>query len=304
MRKMAFLLSLSLISSPASAEEERDRVPELKRRIEELEKENAALRRKAAELQNQLVELVAKKATERHIVRHVMAFDGEREPAHLKGIELPEMPSKYQVREYVARILRAAVRNRGGYGADDPEVRLLQKIGPAHADVLLEPLLYVDRPNADIYLIEALKSLVGKQHKELVLKALPFVRDLVQVVLVRRWTKDAAPILLRVLADRGSWTFPNPGLPTEWIEAVAELARSESYDGLKAFFYYGSNRYHTWKAIRGLSGIELKAEVDRLWPWAKELDDKWVRLSVAAVAAHYGHLDALEDLFGYPGGWP
>ena len=50
--------------------------------------------------------------------------------------------------------------------------------------------------------------------------------------------------------------------------------------------------------------MDLKPEVERLWSWAKELDDKWVRVEVAAVAAHYGHLDALQVLFEDPQGWP
>ncbi len=300
MRATYLVFGILVLAVAAIGEEEQDRA----KKIAALEKQNLLLKRRVAELESQLDELFAIKVTEKHTVRHSMPFDGERLPAHLKGIDLPETASKYQVREYVAKILRAAVRHRGGYGAADPEVGLLKLVGSAHVDVLLEPLLYSDVPNADIYLIEALKTLVGQQHQQLVLKTLPLVRDLVQVVVLRGWTKHAAPTLLNALADRDSWTLPNPGLPTEWIEAVAKLERPESYEDLKTFFYYGTNRYHTWKAIRHLPGIDLKAQVDGLWKWAKGLDDAWQRISVAAVAAHCGHLDALELLFEDPRGWP
>lgn len=152
-----------------------------------------------------------------------------------------------------------------------------------------------------VYLVEALKALVREEHKDLILKSLPSAQVLVKVVLAHGWTEDAAPILLERLADRRAWTIAS--LPHEWIEAVASLKRRESYEGLKTYFYYGLNRYDTWKEIRGLPGMDLKAEVERLWSWAKELDDKWVRVEVAAVAANYGHLDALQVLFADPQDW-
>jgi hypothetical protein len=226
---------------------------------------------------------------------------GEPERDHLKGIDLPAKATKEQTREYVARILRAASHN-GSYGGDDPEVELLERVGAANVDVLIEPLVNVDILNGDVYLVEALKTLVREEHKDLILKSLPSAQELVKVVLARGWTEDAAPILLERLADRRAWT--NRSLPSEWIEAVASLKRPESYEGLKTYFYYGLNRYDTWKEMRSLPGMDLKAEIERLWSWAKELDDKWVRVEVAAVAAHCGHLDALQVLFEDPQGWP
>ena len=299
MREMVFLLLLVLVPSPASAEDEQDRDPQLERRLKELERQNAALRKRVAELESFVAKL-AERAGRPPTVQDIVRFEEEpRSADHLRGIELPETPSKYQVRLYVAKILRAAVRHRNAFGDRDPEVRLLKKVGPAHVDVLLEPLLY---EGLDTYLIVALKSLVGEEHKDLILESLPIVRELIEVVLIRKWTDEAAPTLLKVLADRDSWA--REILPTEWIEAVAELKRPESYEDLKAYFCYGDNRYITWKAIRGLPGMELKPEVEKLWQWAKKVDHPWVRTDLAAVAAHYGHLDALEVLFEEPDNWP
>jgi len=225
----------------------------------------------------------------------------ESDRDHLKGIDLPANATKEQAREYVAKILRVASHN-GSYSADDPEVELLERVGPANVDVLIEPLVNVQILNGDIYLVEALRALVAEEHKDLILTSLPSAQELVKVVLARGWTVDAAPILLERLADRRAWT--NTSLPPEWIEAVASLKRPDSYKDLKTYFYYGLNRYDTWKQIRGLPGMDLTAEVERLWPWARKLDDKWVRVEVAAVAAHYGHLDALQVLFEDPQYWP
>jgi hypothetical protein len=301
MRHIAPVLSIFVLTAAAFAKDGPD---EASARIAALERENLALKRETAALRSRVHELFAELAGRTHTVRHVIPFDGEPEPEHLRGIELAEMPSGQDVRFYVASILRASVRHRNAYGADDPEVRLLEKVGSGHVGILLEPLLYADRPNADMYLVEAIKVLAREEHKEIVLRSLPVVRDLVQVVQARGWTEEATPILLAALADRRSWTLPNPGLPTEWIDAVAGLARPETYDDLKTYFHYGANRYWTWTAIRRLPGIDLGAQVEQLWGWARKLDDAWERINLAAVAAHYGHKDALGVLFEEPDDWP
>jgi hypothetical protein len=295
MRAVALVI---LLASTVRGQDEPQPTPE--QRIAALEKENLALKRKVEVLRNLIDEMVARQAGEKHTMRVTIPADPD--PEHLRGILLPGDPSKQDCRLYVARILRAATQQGNGYGADDPEVRLLAKVGPSHADVLVEPLLHPSLLGGDIYLIEALKSLAGEEHKKLVLDALPIAHELVVIVRERGWTEDSAPTLLKVLADRPWWTHNS--LPTEWIEAVADLKRPETYESLKTYFYYGHNRYHTWMAIRGLPELALDAEVERLWTWARELDDPWVRGNLAAVAAHYGHLDALARLFDDPESWP
>lgn len=298
MRAVAVLLSAVLLASHAPAQDEPQPTPE--QRIAALEKENLALRREVEALRHRIDEMWAERAGEKHTM--TITIPADPDPEHLRGIALPAAPSKQDVRLYVARILRAAVQHRGGYGVDDPEVRLLEKVGPSHADVLIEPLLASPVLNGDVYLIEALKSLVGEEHKKLVLDALPIAHELVTIVRERGWSEAAAPTLLAVLADRPSWTHNT--LATGWIEAVADLKRPDTYESLRTYFYYGHNRYHTWMAIRELPGLELDAEVERLWHWARGLDDRWVRGNLAAVAAHYGHLDALAVLFDDPESWP
>lgn len=296
MRGLVLLVPIALLS-PALAQEDENRIRELEQKIAALERENEGLKKTIAWLE--MLRDRPDGATKRTAV---IRLGGEPDRGHLEGITLPEAATKDEVREYIARILRAAASHRNTYGADDPEVELLRRVGPAHVDVLVEPLVYVPILNGSNYLVEALKTLSGEEHKELVLKSLPSAWELIEVVLAREWTEAAAPTLLRVLADRDAWSRQT--LPTEWIEAVAALRRPECHEHLRNYFYYGDNRYHTWQAIRDLPGLELTSEVDRLWPWAKKLNNKWVRLNMAAVAAHYGHLDALEVLFEEPDQWP
>lgn len=295
MRGGAFLVPLVLLT-PAVAQEE-DRVGELERRIAELERENEFLRRRIAWL-----EMLRPRADGTKKQTAVIRLGGEPERDHLQGIVLPEDADKAQVEEYVARILRAARAHRRTFGTTDPEVELLRRVGPSHVDVLIEPLVYVPALDGDSYLVEALKAVAGEEHKGTILEALPSAWELVEVVIEREWIEEATPILLQVLADRDSWRLRT--LPVEWIEAVACLARPESYEHLRAYFHYGDNRYHTWRAIRHLPGLDLKSNVDVLWPWARDRERGWTRTTVAAVAAHYGHMDALALLFEEPDQFP
>jgi len=159
---------------------------------------------------------------------------------------------------------------------------------------------------AGLYLINALKACVDesdKKLKKLVLDSLPIARSLVEIVVEKGWTEDAAPVLVKVLAHHKLWALPRPDLPTEWIEAVASLGREDTYGDLKAYLYQRDNRYLTWKAIHSLPGMDLSRDVDSLWRWAKTQDVQYRRISIAAIAAHYGYLDALEALFRH-GRWP
>lgn len=301
------VLALLLLASPTRAGDEPETdLNALKARVSELEAAKLGLERKVAELQTLLNKYAAEKAGEVHTMEIPLGFDGQPAPPHLKGISLPPRPTKEQVRAYVATILRAAGSHRGGYGAQDPEVGLLKKVGPDHIDVLMEPLLYAPFPNGDLYLTTALESLVTNAHKDLVLGRLQLCRQVVSIVVSRGWTQDAAPVLLTVLADHASWK-PSAGgatLPHEWVEAVASLKRPESYGDLKAFFYEDGNRYQAWLAIKDLPGVLLDSDIAAVWAWAKKRNPGYERDSLAAVAAHYGHFDALEELFEDPGNWP
>jgi hypothetical protein len=85
------------------------------------------------------------------------------------------------------------------------------------------------------------------------------------------------------------------------------LRLPESHADLRAYLYGRDNRYTTWKAIRDIPEVVRRSDVESLWKWAKANDEQFFgheRSNVAAVAAHYGHDDALEFLFRDPGDWP
>jgi hypothetical protein len=300
---LAFAL-LAFAAPPAAGDDPAPDVEALRLRVRELEDAKLFLERQVAELRNALHKAYAERGPETHVVTVPLRFDGRAEPPHVKGVNLPPSPTKEQVRAYVARIVREVQHHRGGASNQDPEVGLLRSVGSEHADILMEPLLYDSSPTAEVHLMEALDALVTEKHKALVLERLPLARQLVPIVVSRGWTKDAAPVLLRVLADHASWQLPYPGLPSEWIAAVVSLGRPESHEDLKAYLYLRGNRYDTWSTIKDLPGLGLESDVATLWTWAKGVRDRWERVNVAAVAAHYGHRDALEILFQDATNWP
>ncbi len=226
------------------------------------------------------------------VVVHRMPLDSPAHDngAHLTGIELPENATKPQVREYVAAVLRAAASmERNMWSTRDPEIEKLAEVGTEHADILLEPLVHLDRIGPDVHLLGALERVAGAEHKALVLAALLENHRLLDVVTTHDWTEAAAPILVRVLGERSEHLDP------DWVVAAAAVAGPDHYDDLRFHLVRGQGHLRVWQAIRDLPGMEpLDDLVGTAWEATprRPAFDRWNRLAV--VAAHYGHMDALE----------
>jgi len=262
----------------------------LREEVETLRKENALLRLRVKWLklllgaQNDATSLSAD---------HYFGPTGLRRSAeHLRGIRLEANASKENVRGFVAAILAAASAHRTDFCTADPEVRLLRKAGRRNLDVLIEPLVCLPNHGGALYLVAALNSLVGEADKALILGRLGEAPSLMAVVLARGWVADARPLIAKVLSER------SPGLPLDWVVAAAQVARPEDYDDLRFQLSHTGNPLPVWRAIRDLPGMEpLDDLVELEWRRAKSspnLDYRGRQLAV--IAAHYGHLDALNSL--------
>ena len=205
-----------------------------------------------------------------------------------KDLELPKNPTKTQVRIYVGTILRVADQERELFSGSDPEIEAIKRVGPDHVDVLIEPFEMRLFFNGGMYLTEALKSLVTEDHKKLILDKLSEAPQLVEIVVLRGWTKDAAPTLFEKLAERDSY------LNTDWVKAAASVATPSQYDDLKYQLRHGGNPYHVWTAIKDLPRMgSLESIVVAAWrATPKEETYEWE--SYAMAAAHYGHMEGLE----------
>ena len=285
MRRRSLTLAFAIVavawpvsSRPCAADD--TEVEKLRKRVAELQEQNESQQLKIWWLQRM-------RGVDRFMPGAVVIRDNGSEPAlrkDLRALRLPPSPTDDDVREYVLRIIVAA-QGREMYSPRDPEIGLLKMVGPAHVKQLIEPLVYLEWFHGSNWVIDALKSIVREEDKPTVLWGLPFFEDLVDVVVARGWTKDAAPILLQGLAKRSTYQHWN------WIAAAATVAGPQNYEDFKFQLAHGTNPWMTWLAIRNLPGIEpLDALIQAEWPRHRESSE------FAALAAHYGHLDALGVL--------
>lgn len=207
----------------------------------------------------------------------------------LEGLALRRGVGKHEARRFVAGVLTASHKHRRVFSSKDSEVAVLEGVGPEHLDVLLEPLEYAKLHGATIHLVHAVKKLAREQHKQMILGSLSSEQGLVGVVESMGWIAEAAPVLLARLNER------SPYLDPRWVAAAAKLPGAQHHDDLKFQLARGRSPLRVWEAIRHLPGMDpLDAFVEETWrSTAKEEHfDSWYELAV--VAAHYGHVDALE----------
>ncbi len=203
----------------------------------------------------------------------------------LDKISLPDNPTKKDILKYFREIARAT-QNQRSFSESDPQVYMLLEVGHENLEYLVS---YNADHMVDMYFTAAIKELAQDEDKELILSYLPRKRDLVKVVVAKRWEEDAKQILTSELAELPQY------LPTSWVSAVASFDDPCTYDNLKNFLIYGSNRSWTFKAIKNSTSIDdLKDTVDEAWQNAKKSRSEWDKNSFAPIAASYGHVDALE----------
>ncbi|MCK4300984.1 MAG: hypothetical protein KAX80_15695, partial [Planctomycetes bacterium] len=257
---------------------------------EEIVKELQALKRAVEGLADRVEKLEARLQEQQEEREAGLAWPGsvrsERKGADLKAlrkIRLAADATKEQVRDYVHQILDVS-RGQIRFISTDPQAGMLARVGPEHLDVLLEAATIGYR--GDMYVRQAIVRLARDEHKAMILEALPYDMELVEVVLRKRWEQDAKETLVAELRSAPSH------VPTGWIRAVARLKDPDTYDDLKRYLIHGHNRSWTYNAIRNLPGIDLAETVAEAWEWAR--DDPYDDSQMASVALAFGHIDALE----------
>jgi len=203
----------------------------------------------------------------------------------LDKINLPDNPSKNDILKYFRQI-STATQNQRSFSTSDPQVYMLMEVGHENLEYLLS---YNADHMVDMYFTAAIKEFAQEEDKDLILSYLPRKRDLVRVVVAKRWEEDAKQILIAELVELPQY------LPPEWISAVASFDDPCTYDSLKNYLIYGSNRSWTYKSIKNNTSInDLKETVGEAWKNAKKAHSEWDKNNFAPIAASYGHVDALE----------
>ncbi len=219
--------------------------------------------------------------------------------AALAEIELPEDPSEQDVKAYINVILDASI-GQNTVGSDDPQIGMLAAVGHKHFHLLLAALLKEGKFSGFAkthYLRHAIGRLATDEDKPEIIDALERHRELVEIVLAKGWCEDAKDVLIRGLAHQGGVSGLGYYVPTEWIEAVAELRDPKTYPDLERYLARGSNPAMTYDAIRDLPGIELADAVGKAWKRTRG-PMSFGRDRLAPIALGYGHFEALESTIG------
>ncbi len=207
--------------------------------------------------------------------------------AKLADLTLPDDASPDEVKKYILDII-ASSQGQKTFSDRDPQVAMLTKVGPQNLPLLIEALSYSMSMNS-FHIERAIINLADESNKSLILDSLPIHHNLVKTVIQNGWEVDAREILLTELKIPGQY------LPIEWISAVASLNDSESYKLLRDYFINGMNRSWTYKTIQHLPIENMPGAVEDAWHRSQH-EHGYNRISMAAIAVKYGHLDALEAL--------
>jgi len=186
----------------------------------------------------------------------------ERElPEDLKGLQLPENPSRSDVWKYILRIVSAG--GKDSMGDNDPEITLLTKVGPANADELFMALY---NQSQTYYLIEAINKmdLSGTPFKGMLLRMLPANERLIDAVIRNHWEADAKGILVeKITRGKETGDFYNE----KWIKALASLRDASTYTLLFSYTKTAIKRGYgrPLDDIRDLPGRLISTMVGEIW---------------------------------------
>jgi hypothetical protein len=211
----------------------------------------------------------------------------------LSRIQLPEQPSREQVKAYIAAISKYS-RSKDIVGLNCTEARMLRKVGPEHIDLLIQSK---DNQHEEDYIMNyVIVALADESSKKVVLENLEAYPFLAEVVLSRGWAQDAREILLRSLRKAPGY------LPLEWVQAVVELNEPDSYPLIRKYFIRarldGNDRAEAYEILKKLPIEDLPGAVSEAWAaMQKDRNQGYETVQMACIATGYGHLDALELLF-------
>jgi len=210
--------------------------------------------------------------------------------ATLAAITLPDNPSRDQVKDYIQRIVAASTGQNQSSGSD-PQVAMLEKVGDANLDLLLDPQS-AGGGMVPVFIVRAVGDLAEDQDQALILSHLKDYPMLIQVVQKKRWEQAAKPILLESIR-----AFPDNGDP-EWFSVIAGYKDPATYPDLTRVFVVSMNKYLIFQDMKHLPGFDLKGAVDQAWEHQKTtpVDATSDDYQMAVLAAPYGHRDALDYL--------
>lgn len=222
------------------------------------------------------------------------SFQKGEDSAALSEIRFPQDPTEENLRQYIREVLLAS-QGQNTFSTTDTQVFMLARVGPGNLNLLIDALgdgSYISGMGS-YHLEYAINSLVEDRHQAQVLEALPTKQRLVSTVIKMRWEQAARDILISELReDKGV------SLSQEWIRAAASLKDPATYDLLTESLANSRSPASVYNTIVLLPGIKLEKAVEKAWQNTKAspAGSAYTLVSMAKIAAAYGHQDAVESL--------
>ena len=211
----------------------------------------------------------------------------------LAKIALSKNASKEQVRAYIEEISRAS-QQQNICRSDDPQVKMLEKVGRQNLDLLVEELS--KGSPASMYLRMAIKSLAHSEDRDMIVENLSKAPQLIEMIQEEGWAKEAKAKICEMLQKKPEW------IPSGFVLALASLNDPATYDDLSYAFSISYGKYRLFESLRTLPNFDLKKAVDAGWEYQKtgrRYAPAWgdnEDYTTAILAARYGHRDALDYL--------
>ncbi|MDA3962011.1 MAG: hypothetical protein PF961_14565 [Planctomycetota bacterium] len=293
MRVITITCCLLILAAGALAGAEPAPSADLATRVDELERQVAALLTAQAELKQQVADLVAAKPVATPVAAGLDFFEGkEADPAALAAIPFPsDLSDKAAVREYL-HALAAASEDQNSFSSQDPQVKLLRRLGVDNLDVLLA--YWSTKRHGGLsfhigYMIDEMP--IGEEQKDLVLQYLPQVPNLAGVVYRNNWHREPAvvAVLKGLLMQGGRHNY----VPSEVVEALSSMRDPTLYPALRQHLVSGNNRSQTYDLLELDPDFPLEEATKEAWLIARN-GHEWERDRFAVQAAGQGILEALR----------
>ena len=254
--------------------------PELKRLSEEI----ATLKQSLQKMDGKLDKLLVKpKARSDGFVERVA------DPEVLAKIKpLPDKPTDAEIRAYVGAILEAT-KDQNSFKPEDPQVAMLEKIGPGHLKILLPYL----SQRSNYHFGYALPKLILPSDKQLIIENLDAGDGaLAKLVVENGWVAEARPKIIELFKKGRGDIFWREKMET----VIAQIARTpEEREEVVDLFITYPNTSEMYRSIRHFPDID-QADITRQAWESHQFDQVHSRSRYALYAAEQGNIEALTAL--------
>jgi len=144
--------------------------------------------------------------------------------AALRALKLPENPTREEAEAYIRAVLHARAEWRSGAMSDDPEVRLLMRVGPENLFCLIKSSEKWTSGGDCIY--AAVRELASEEHRQMIVGSLTRRPGLLPIIREKGWTIDARDALLELIEQEDGW------YGRQALEALASLDDPDTYDAI------------------------------------------------------------------------